>query len=135
MLDDLYHSSKNKSIYEWVSGSALVWAGKQFVFQAPRRGIRYSHAFTKGVGRHLHASYKTLGDFHKATRLGNTPFAVERHIMPAAAMGVVLATPVGMIAAVSEYPEIAGPQQQSAATGQIGIGSRAGQQLIFGSAL
>ena len=67
--------------------------------------------------------------------MGNQPFAVERHFMRAAATSVVVATPILMVAAAVEYPEIAGPQQQSAATGQFGIGSRAGQELIFGSLL
>lgn len=132
MFEESIDYARSKTLGEWVTGSALVWAGKQALFQAPRRGIRYGGALTKGLGRHLHASYKTLGDFHRATRMGNQPFAVERHFMPATAMAIVAATPVAMLVAAVEYPTIAGPAQSTAATGQVGIGSRAGQELIFG---
>ncbi len=66
---------------------------------------------------------------------------LHRSMNPLRSLGVVTAvsSPAviggaavgGMIAATAAYPHIAGPQYQSAATGQPGIGS-AGGDLIFG---
>ncbi len=132
-MSEVWDSIRNRTLTEWVAGSAVTYTGTKLVKTQSRRGIRNFGAFGKGFGRHLNATYRTMGDFHRANALGNKPFPIEAHVPAIAATGLYVATPVAMIVAAAQYPSIAGPAQSTAATGQIGIGSRAGQQLIFGN--
>ncbi len=123
---------RGRSFDQWVkdsliSTSLIYTSRKQW-----RRGIRNIFATGKGAGRHMHASYRSMGDFHRANKLGNQPFAVEPFIPGIAAISVYVGTPIAMIAAAHKFPGIAGPAQSTAATGQISIGSPAGQRLISG---
>lgn len=129
----VFESLKKRSLEEWVAGSAITYTGTKLAKTQSRRGIRNVGAVGKGLGRHLHATIKTMGDFQKANALGNKPFAIEAKIPAIAATTLYVATPVAMLVAAVEYPTIAGPAQSTAATGQVGIGSRAGQELIFGN--
>ncbi len=125
-------SMRQRSLKEWVAGSAVTYTATKISKTQWRRGLRNVGAATKGSGRMLHASYRTMQDFARANRVGNKPFTFEPMVPGAIAAGIYVATPVAMVAAAMKYPKIAGPAQSTAATGQIGIGSRSGQMLISG---
>ncbi len=122
----------NRSFEEWAVGSVATYGATKLGKTQWRRGIRNFGAAGMGGGRHLRATYKTMGDFHRANKLGNQPFSVEPHIPGIIATSLYVATPVAMFAVADMYPSIAGPAQSTAVTGQIGIGSPAGQRLISG---
>ena len=131
-MGSTFDSIKNRSLEEWVYGSAISGSALYTVRSQWRRGLRIGGAAGKGSGRVAHAFYKSLGDFYRAYKIGNQPFVVEPHIIPALATSLFVATPPLMLVAAKKYPSIAGPAQSTAATGQVSIGSRAGQRLISG---
>ncbi len=124
---------RKRSLEEWVAGTAVTYTATKVSKTQWRRGLRNVGAASKGSGRMLHASYRTMQDFARANKIGNKPFSFEPMVPGAIATSIYVATPVAMVAAAVKYPLIAGPAQSTAATGQIGIGSRSGQLLISGN--
>jgi len=129
----VFDEMRHRSLKEWVAGTAVTYTASKVSKTQWRRGLRNVGAAGKGSGRMLHASYRTMQDFARANKVGNKPFGFEPLVPGAIATATYVATPVAMLAAAIQYPLIAGPAQSTAATGQIGIGSRSGQMLISGN--
>jgi len=129
----VFEQMRQRSLKEWVAGTAVTYTASKVSKTQWRRGLRNVGAAGKGSGRMLHASYRTMQDFARANKVGNQAFSWEPAVPGAMAVSLYVATPVAMIAAAAQYPLIAGPAQSTAATGQVGIGSRSGQMLISGN--
>ena len=94
----------------------------------------YTHYGAPEPMRHFHRNIHGSGySMHpELTRPTRTAGMVNfYHSAPALAGGAGLAVPAYLMAtATAAYPEVAGPQYQSAMSGQFGIGS-AGHDLIY----
>jgi len=132
-LESSWESAKSRTWDEWAVSYVLAkasWNAAKFV--GWRRPVRAGVSGARGTAHFGRAAGLTFADFIRGQKLGNKPFGWEPYVAPGMALGLYGSTPFGMIAAAVVYPEIAGPQQQSAATGQPGIGS-AGHGLIYGN--
>jgi len=125
-------SIRSRTWDEWLLGAAVtktvVDVSKSVGW---RRPVRAGVTAVKGAGHFGRAAGYTMRDFIRGQSLGNKPFAFEPYVAPGAAVALYGATPLGMVLAAYQYPLVAGPQQQSAVTGQPSIGS-AGHGLIYG---
>ena len=113
---------KSKTWQDWLVGGSITYGGKKLIQTQWRRGIRNVGAGGQSSGRFAGAAYRSLGDFARANARGNQPFAIEPYVPGALATSLYIATPVIMLYQAVKYPHIAGPMQQSAATGQFSVG-------------
>lgn len=113
---------KERTWEDWALGAGAT-AGSAYVARHEwRRGLRNVGAGARGTGRFAGATVRTMGDFYRANAMGNKPFVVEPYVPAGMAFTVLAVTPLMMLYQSQRYPGIAGPMQQSAATGQPSIG-------------
>lgn len=122
-VGEAWSKLKKKTWEDWALGASAT-AGLGYVIKNQwRRGIRNIGAGGQSSGRFAWAGYRSVGDFIRANSRGNQPFAIEPYVPGALAVSLYVATPVIMLYQAIKYPHIAGPMQQSAATGQFNVGS------------
>ena len=122
-IGDAWSNVKARTWEDWALGAGMFGGSVYLTKHEWRRGLRNVGAATRGTGRFAGATVRTMGDFYRANSLGNKPFPIEPYIPGAAAFTILAATPIMMIIQSQTVPHIAGPMQQSAATGQFSVGS------------
>ena len=92
---------------------------------APEPVSRFHRPFAPGYSMHP--------ELTRPTRTVGLASIYHSGVAPALAGGALLAVPAyGMASATAVYPTVAGPQYQSAMTGNVGIGG-GGHDLIYGN--
>jgi phosphoribosylcarboxyaminoimidazole (NCAIR) mutase len=103
---------------EWLRDGIIVGSGSRLLGMLDDAKI---HRHYRDIARH--PSLQTYGK-----RVGSPIAAYTRAVAqgtPLAVVSIPAVSVVGMVAATATYPEVAGPQYQSAMSGQMSIGSSA----------